>query len=368
MNDAKSIRELIEMGIKGEFCKLGYQRGYEWTVMEILALLHTLDEAKFDIGTARVNIIDRDSDVCKECLPLEFMEDYSLNQTNRLWALVDFQQRLTTLLMFYNNHPKVKFIKYSIPDKKFLLSKSNKDTHIPVTALFNLMKKLEWTKDKDLETVKIVEELFDRMTQTTINLEIHQNLSIEEQAKWFLILNGTGKKVTKNANKSCECYVEFGKAFSDISKEIEEILIATGIDTEKILPEEKYKIPVLMSLLLPFTNSKTRTQSIPIGGFIQKMNVKNLKNVYTEAKFIISKACMFLNKNIEIENYMQIQTFVYFLSKVNYECFEEKIVQDDKLFEVIKESLMGFDLHSMSTQRKNAIVDATEKMIHIYRG
>lgn len=351
MKDSKSIRELIEMGIKGEFCKLGYQRNYEWTVKEILALLETLNEGKFDIGTAKINIIDRDSEISKQCIPLEFMEKYSLSPTQQLWALVDFQQRLTTLLMFYNNHAKVKFIKYNIKEKRFMLSKSDKDNFIPVCALFNLMEKIEWLKGKDVETVRETEKMFDKMTQTSVNLEIHHNLSIEEQSRWFLLLNGTGKKVSVSSNKSCESYVQFGKSFDELAGDMITIARDNGIDVDKITPRVKYRTNAFVSLLLPFTNPMNRRQSVPIASNLHSMRIGNLVNCIDRAMFIIEKSLMFLGKNFNIERMFEIQTFIYFLSKVNYERFESKIVEDDDFIQIIDTALKGLERNKTGSAR-----------------
>lgn len=362
MNDTKSIRELLEMGVNGEFCKLGYQRPYEWTVKDILALLETLKENKFDIGSARINVISKDNEAYQHCKPLEYMEGFPLNKMTKLYAVVDFQQRLTTLLMFYNNHPKVKFIKYNIEEKKFVLSKCDKDTLIPVQALFNLMAKINWQRDKDMKTISLVEELFDRMTQTTINIEMHENLSIEEQAKWFTLLNGTGKKVSTTANKSCNTYVEIGKSFVDLSKPIDEIFKKNDLDYSTFNSQERFRINAMVSLLLPFTNGIDKLTGVPIGANLVKMNVKKVDSILDHALFIIDKACMFISKNIEKRSFIQVQAFVFFLANIDYNVFEEKITENDNLFEAIKYELSRLNTCTVGSGRIKEIREATERL------
>lgn len=351
MNDSKSIRELLEMGIRGEFCKLDYQRRYEWNTKNILSLLETLNDGRFTIGEARVNIISPDNNIYKQCIPLEYMDNYPLNPTKPLWALVDFQQRLTTLLMFYNNHPKVENIQYSISENKFIVSRQRKQRLIPVQALFNLTAKIEWSIGKDFEVIQILEALYDKFNQTTVNIEIHHDLSIEDQAKWFLLLNGTGRKVTQSHTTSAHAFMVNGVSLNQVAEDIENILKAQGITLDDLRIRDRYKLTTLTSLLLPFTDELYKISSVPTGGNVYKMHVKNIEKVKPHAYELITKSAMFLSKNIELKGAIQFQAFIYFLSQVEYALFEYTLAENDAFFELVKFQINNVNNNSIGSHR-----------------
>ncbi|MEZ9710598.1 DUF262 domain-containing protein [Vibrio breoganii] len=225
-----SIRTLNSMIDSNELVLPVFQTDIRWKEKEMLALYNYQLHSRAPVSPLSFNRI---KSINAEMLNVTFIDrepllDDALGGMNKdLFNVVDGQQRLTCNYKAYSNHKDVKHIYLDVTRGDFISKydgeKRNKNL-IPVGVLYNKNEDIfmNYIRDNNLDVYLIPLLLQVRTKFNNYNYSINnaQDLSFDEQIKWFEVLNLAGSRLPdiqmRLSNlqvKSIDFYKDYSRQF-----------------------------------------------------------------------------------------------------------------------------------------------------------
>lgn len=211
-----------------------YQRDMSWTTKQCLELFNYQLLGKAPVAPISINEI---KDVQENCVTqISFIDREIIEGDMRgKLSVTDGQQRLTTNFMAYINHPNLRNIFLDLVKGEFVLldtDDSVKRFQIPVGILLNKDQKVffdymnENSSLKKPDAMNILMQVRNKLRDYSYTVNIAQDLTEEEQIKWFEVLNNSGSKVTRIQMRfsklkadGIDIYKQYTKKFIDIIDE-----------------------------------------------------------------------------------------------------------------------------------------------------
>lgn len=200
---SRSIRDLNQYIADGVLSLPQYQRDISWSHKKMVALLNYQLFGKAPISPLSLNeILDKENATPQ----IRLIDRQPLSQTELAkvkWSVIDGQQRLTTNYLAYTNAKEISDVVFDFGKAKFVETKSATSNQIPAGVLLN----------KDIEELKhhlsrmpgydptqyysFIIDIREKLSKYEYTLHIAEDMTQEEQLKWFEVLNNAGSRVSK---------------------------------------------------------------------------------------------------------------------------------------------------------------------------
>ncbi|HBI3646330.1 TPA: DUF262 domain-containing protein [Proteus mirabilis] len=258
---AASIQKLCQ-SIESEKLTIPvYQRNLSWTHEKAVELFNFQLNGKSAISAISIieinNYVDNEDNnnvEKKGVKQLKFLTREPIRKRGRLETVIDGQQRLSTNYRAYIGDPEFDKIVLDLGTGDFKNIKDKKPTikQIPVTKLLNkdssvLIQYLQekYSNDEFNEVYSLLVEIRTKLHTYSYTINVAEDLTFEEQKKWFEILNNAGTRVKGlqlalaeiNENYTFDIYdyfVEFKKIILESSLSIKQLY--TPLSTQDSYP------------------------------------------------------------------------------------------------------------------------------------
>ena len=321
-----SISDICQKIENRKFCLPLYQRDISWTLKKSIDLLNYQLLGKAPVAPISVNKIDAEAGV-----PLiEFISREPIENGVAEYSVVDGQQRLTTNYKAYTNNPDFRNIVLDVTAGKFLLQEAEiKENQIPVGILLNKETELlnAYVKGAALEDVlSLLLQIKMKFKNYNYTLNYADNLTEDEQIRWFEVLNNAGSMVSAIQMHFSRLKVHGLDVYKEYTKIFDEKLSTFGYS--KLFSPQKTIVSYPIAALNPILERKLRGKHFqnnyaPIPsdtkeGQLCNLPVEEIRDCFVQTLKALDGVLNFINENalsepsrIDYINYM-IGVFIFF--------------------------------------------------------
>lgn len=347
---AASIQKLCQ-NIESEKLTIPvYQRNLSWTHEKAVELFDFQLNGKSAISA--ISIIEINNNVDNEysenienkgVKQLKFLTREPIRKKGRLETVIDGQQRLSTNYRAYIGDIEFDRIVLDLGTGNFkdIKDKEPSIKQIPVTKLLNkepsvLTKYLQkkYSNDEFNEVYSLLIEIRTKLHTYSYTINVAEDLTFEEQKKWFEILNNAGTRVKGlqlalaeiNENYTFDIYdyfVEFKKIILESSLSIKKLY--TPLSTQDSYPmcalNPWYEIYFKQDHVLNFSPFPSDAKPT----YMVKLEQKDLEKITKETLNSLKLALNFLREYKLIE---KIERIDYVLYLVGYLAFNNNQIKN----------------------------------------
>lgn len=299
-----------------------YQRDVCWTLEKNVDLLNYQLMGKAPVSPISMNEI-KNEDIAVE--QVSFIDREPIEEAlKRKLSVTDGQQRLTCNYKAYTNHKDFNSIVLDIKNGFFIeKGEEDKDYYIPVgillnkneDKLFNYFRYNEFlSKDK---TKDLLLQIRNKIKSYNYTINKAEDLTEEEQIKWFEVLNNAGSRVTriemdisKQRAKGVDVYKEYIQKFNDV---------ICGYD-ENLFRQKTTEVSYPMTLLNPayelLKKKKHSSKYSPIpsdytfGILDDFKEAEEVRKVFSITLKALSQSITFIKEN-KLKNKNRIEYLTY---------------------------------------------------------
>ncbi|MFD1431243.1 DUF262 domain-containing protein [Lacticaseibacillus yichunensis] len=200
---SRSIRDLNQYISDGVLSLPQYQRDISWNTKKMVALLNYQLFGKAPISPLSLNeILDKEAATPQiSLIDRRPMTDDELARVK--WSVIDGQQRLTTNYLAYTNAAGISNVVFDFGKATFVEAKIPTSNQIPAGILLNkniekLKKYLAGMPGYDpTRHYSYIIDIREKLSKYEYTLHIAEDMTQEEQLKWFEVLNNAGSRVSK---------------------------------------------------------------------------------------------------------------------------------------------------------------------------
>lgn len=303
-----------------------YQRDVSWNLEKSIALLNFQLFGKAPVAPISINeYTNINSGVMQISFINRDIVEFEENSKEKLQAVVDGQQRLTTSFKAYIGDESFRSVVLDITKAKFRLVEGAIDTScIPVGILLNkdpeLLEKYLESK-KTMKLYGLLTRIRSKLISYNYTINIAENLSEDEQIEWFELLNNAGSRVTALQMAFSKLKARNLDIYKDFTKPFRLKLEQFGLEDHfiKFTTNVSYPIAALNPAYEVITKEKVHNNNYaPIPSdtkedIIIKADVEILHNIITTTLNALDLALNFIEENSLLSDIDRMDYILYIL-------------------------------------------------------